>query len=293
MAENITSLLEKEALAAANALPTDVIYVVHGTGTPRDKKMTVAELRKLIGGAAGDITVNSITFTDGTSTFAVELGSDGRIMFHTGIKTENDVVAYGTQGSTNVEAAIDCSSTVKGLLFKAGNSHELRAYISYDNTGRTIVIHGDGTQNTEAIKLDGDTYMSSGKSLHGNIRTDNIYPQNQNGSRIDVHAIVNAVNVPNAETDIDISNEGGSTGPADHKPVIGKSVWSKPGAVKRLLNKSSSDKILPFFIDTGSNSTTLLTIKAHSYCEMLCIGYVTYGDYEYAVLLPNGGASGT
>ena len=44
MAENITSLLEKKALAAANALPTDVIYVVHGTGTPRDKKMTFEEL---------------------------------------------------------------------------------------------------------------------------------------------------------------------------------------------------------------------------------------------------------
>lgn len=44
MAENITSLLVKEALAAANVLPTDVIYVVHGTGTPRDKKMTFEEL---------------------------------------------------------------------------------------------------------------------------------------------------------------------------------------------------------------------------------------------------------
>lgn len=292
MAENITSLLKKEALAAANALPTDVIYVVHGTGTPRDKKMTVAELRKLIGGAAGDITVTSITFTDGTSTYSAGLDSDGRIRVYTGIKTEGDLVALGAQSGVTVEAALDCTSTNNGLLFKAGNSHEVRAYVSYDNSGRTIIIHGDGTQNTEAIKLDGETYMSIGKSLHGTVRTDDIYPDSSGRTMVDVHATLNAVNVPNSETDIDITNEQSTTAVSDHKRVIGKSYWAV-GSVQRLINKSSSDKILPFFTEIGSSTHTLLKIKAHSYCELLCIGSIVYGEYEYAVLIPNGGVDVT
>lgn len=49
MAENITSLIEKDPLTAEEALPTDIIYVVHGTGTPRDKNMELGELLKFIG----------------------------------------------------------------------------------------------------------------------------------------------------------------------------------------------------------------------------------------------------
>ena len=292
MAENITTLLDKLELLAANASATDKIYIVHGTGSDRDKYMTVSEFRKLIGNVAGDITVNSITFTDGTSTYSAGLDSDGRIRVYTGIKTEGDVVALGAQSGVTVEAALDCTSTNKGLLFKAGNSHEVRAYVSYDNSGRTIVIHGDGTQNTEAIKLDGETYMSSGKSLHGTVRTDDIYPNSSGRTMVDVHATLNAVNVPNSETDIDITNEQSTTAVSDHKRVIGKSYWAV-GSVQRLINKSSSDKILPFFTETGSTTHTLLKIKAHSYCELLCIGSIEYGEYEYAVLIPNGGVDVT
>lgn len=103
MAENITTLLDKLELLAANASATDKIWVVHGTGSDRDRFMTVSEFRKLIGEAAGDITVNSITFTDGTFTYGLELNAAGDILFWTGISchhliTEENIACNGNVG---------------------------------------------------------------------------------------------------------------------------------------------------------------------------------------------------
>ena len=141
MAENITSLLEKEALAAANALPTDVIYVVHGTGTSRDKKMTVAELRKLIGEAAGDITVNSITFTDGTQTFEVTLNAAGDVYFWTGIACEH----LSTVGNISCGGSIGVDGKFIGPL--EGNV-----------TGNTDGTHVGNVKSNEILaKASGDT----------------------------------------------------------------------------------------------------------------------------------------
>lgn len=69
MAENITTLLDKFELLAANANGTDKLYVVHGTGSDRDKYMTLSELMayfnsnekftelKLVKDANNDITI--------------------------------------------------------------------------------------------------------------------------------------------------------------------------------------------------------------------------------------------
>lgn len=141
MAENITSLLEKESLAAANALPTDVIYVVHGTGTPRDKKMTVAELRKLIGEAAGNITVNSITFTDGTFTYGLELNASGDILFWTGISCHHLI----TEENISCNGSIGCNGKFIGNL--EGNV-----------TGNTDGTHVGNVKSNEILaKASGDT----------------------------------------------------------------------------------------------------------------------------------------
>lgn len=48
MAENITTLLDKLELLAANADDTDKLYVVHGTGSDRDKYITLSELMAYI-----------------------------------------------------------------------------------------------------------------------------------------------------------------------------------------------------------------------------------------------------
>lgn len=69
MAENITTLLDKLELLAANANGTDKLYVVHGTGSDRDTYMTLSELMayfnsnekftelKLVKDANNDITI--------------------------------------------------------------------------------------------------------------------------------------------------------------------------------------------------------------------------------------------
>ena len=69
MAENITTLLDKFELLAANANGTDKLYVVHGTGSDRDTYMTLSELMayfnsnekftelKLVKDANNDITI--------------------------------------------------------------------------------------------------------------------------------------------------------------------------------------------------------------------------------------------
>ena len=135
MAENITSLLDKDALTAANALSTDVIYIVHGSGTLRDMKMTVEELRKLIGSTIGDVTVTKITFTDGTSTYDMELDADGTLKSYAGFKLEGSDYTIKLLGEDN-----------KGVVFftRAGNVETEQASIKFDKTTRKLVIVMNG-----------------------------------------------------------------------------------------------------------------------------------------------------
>jgi hypothetical protein len=153
MAENITSLLDKDELAAANALATDVIYIVHGTGTPRDKKMTVEELRKLIGGAAGDITVTGITFTDGTSTYKMALDADGTVKSFAGLKLEGSDYTIKLLGEDN-----------KGVVFitRNGNVETEQASIKFDKTTKKLVI------------------VLNGGTLYGNVEGDVVGDVNGN-----------------------------------------------------------------------------------------------------------------
>ena len=190
MAENITSLLKKEALAAANALPTDVIYVVHGTGTPRDKKMTFDELRKLIGGAAGDITVNSITFTDGTSTYEMELDADGSIKSYAGFKHEGSDYTVKLAGEDGV-----------GLQFLSGTTPAEHASVKYDKTALTLTISADnGVIIPDGVRTDtigpktpntavaigsaggGVNLIGETSGFNGNVKTDEILATTTEGT---------------------------------------------------------------------------------------------------------------
>lgn len=281
MAENITSLLDKDELTSANALATDVIYIVHGTGTPRDKKMTVAELRKLIGGAAGDITVHSITFSDGTSTYTVELGADGNIFFNTGIATEDDIVAKGL--AAGFDTALDAKSTIKGLVFKAGtlNNREVRAYITYVGDGKKLFLHADGSTGNEAIVLDGDTLIPSGKAIMGDVKTDDIYVKSTGSTAIRVHSKFDAVNLPIDFVSVDELPQTSAEAILEaSKELLEKNYWLD-GQVKRFLNTTNSDKIIALFSENGGNYTA--TIPQRSYVTLCCNGSVTVDGAQYAV----------
>lgn len=190
MAENITSLLNKDELTAASALSTDVIYIVHGTGTPRDNKMTVAELRKLIGGAAGDITVNSITFTDGTSTYEMKLDADGSIKSYAGFKHEGSDYTVKLAGEDGV-----------GLQFLSGTTPAEHASVKYDKTALTLTISADnGVIIPDGVRTDtigpktpntavaigsaggGVNLIGETSGFNGNVKTDEILATTTEGT---------------------------------------------------------------------------------------------------------------
>lgn len=203
MAENITSLLVKDELAAADALTTDVIYIVHGTGTPRDRKMTVAELRKLINQSSGKFVVDELVFTDGTSTYSVMLSADGDLEFYTGIKCDHvftvgdsafggDVsVGAGKKFLGNLEGNVtgDSTGNHKGKVLSSEIIAETAGGVV--EVGRTVSVQGQNpdTFNHNGVEIFKRTARFDGLHItKGAVASSIQYPTSisQNGKLLDL-----------------------------------------------------------------------------------------------------------
>ena len=62
--QNVTSVLEKTAIAAADVSLDDVLYLIHGTGSNRDKSMTMRVLRDWVAAHFNNV---DVTFEDVTA----------------------------------------------------------------------------------------------------------------------------------------------------------------------------------------------------------------------------------
>lgn len=161
MAENITTLLDKLELLAADASATDKIYIVHGTGSDRDRYMTVSELRKLIGEMSGDITVNSITFTDGTFTYTLELNAAGDILFWTGISCHHLI----TEENISCNGSIGCNGKFIGNLEGNVQGNTDGTHVGNVKTSEILATTSGGTV---AIGRAADTFQFDGKAVFNN-----------------------------------------------------------------------------------------------------------------------------
>lgn len=161
MAEHVTTLLDKLELLATNASDTDKIYVVHGTGSDRDRYMKLSELRKLIGEMAGDITVNSITFTDGTFTYGLELNAAGDILFWTGISCHHLI----TEENISCNGSIGCNGKFIGNLEGNVQGNTDGTHVGNVKTSEILATTSGGTV---AIGRAADTFRFDGNAVFNN-----------------------------------------------------------------------------------------------------------------------------
>lgn len=297
MAENITTLLDKLELLAANAANDDKIYIIHGTGSDRDKFMTVAELRKLIGGAAGDVTVTSVTFTDGTSTYEMHLDGDC-IKSYAGLILDNDSYTISIKGSSSSGGGIQFIS--RSTPSSTPASH---AYVEYDHTSMVLSIGATGgvvfgskifaTGGLESDSVNTDEVLpstsnvtpvsvghsSGGVVLNGTAKVDSIAPKTENAT-VSVSSLLSAYNLPTDFVSVDSFSDV-----EDSRAVELESLW-KVGQVKRFLNTTSSDKTVWFFTDSEGGNTNV-TVPPHSFKTFCCVGFHASSQlgHTYAVLV--------
>ena len=294
MAENITTLLDKLELLAANAANDDKIYIIHGTGSDRDKFMTVAELRKLIGGAAGDVTVTSVTFTDGTSTYEMHLDGDC-IKSYAGLILDNDSYTISIKGS---------SSSGGGIQFISGSTPASHAYIEYDHTSMDLSIGATGgvvfgskifaTGGLESGSVNTDEVLpstsnvtpvsvghsSGGVVLNGTAKVDSIAPKTENAT-VSVSSMLSAYNLPTDFVSVDGIPQTSVEAITDAcKPLLEMRYWAV-GKVKRFLNSTSNDIVIVLFAANGVAYS--VTVPVLSYVSLCCNGTVTIDGKNYAV----------
>ena len=294
MAENITTLLDKLELLAANAANDDKIYIIHGNGPDRDKFMTVAELRKLIGGAAGDVTVTSVTFTDGTSTYELHLDGDC-IKSYAGLILDNDSYTISIKGS---------SSSGGGIQFISGSTPASHAYIEYDSTSMVLSIGATGgvvfgskifaTGGLESDSVNTDEVLpstsnvtpvsvghsSGGVVLNGTAKVDSIAPKTENAT-VSVSSLLSAYNLPTDFVSVDGIPQTSVEAITDAcKPLLEMRYWAV-GKVKRFLNSTANDIVIVLFAANGVAYS--VTVPALSYVSLCCNGTVTIDGKNYAV----------
>lgn len=294
MAENITTLLDKLELLAANAANDDKIYIMHGTGLDRDKFMTVAELRKLIGGAAGDVTVTSVTFTDGTSTYEMHLDGDC-IRSYAGLILDNDSYTISIKGS---------SSSGGGIQFISGSTPASHAYVEYNHTSMVLsigatggVVFGSkifatgglesGSVNTDEVlpSTSNVTPVSVGHSLggvvlNGTAKVDSIAPKTENAT-VSVSSMLSAYNLPTDFVSVDGIPQTSVEAITDAcKPLLEMRYWAV-GKVKRFLNSTANDIVIVLFAANGVAYS--VTVPEMSYVSLCCNGTVTIDGKNYAV----------
>lgn len=158
MAQSITTLLNKteitaaEIRAATNVL--NYLYLVHGTGSRRSRKISLEELKKAI----GDLIFDSLVVGDGTDYVQI---ADTKIKFNKAQNSFEISLTTATDGQTTIPVMY-VNKRIQAAMGFAGN-------LVGDVTGNvTGDVTGDVTGN-----LNGD---SLGEHT-GNVKTNSILPR--------------------------------------------------------------------------------------------------------------------
>lgn len=292
MSENITTVLDKTAITAAqiNDEPSveNVFYVLHGTGSERDRNISLDELRKLMSklydiiingdGVSTEIDAGVMELASQLFTLRIDTAQDGGIKFYEGAQAQNVGASITYDLSTHslvIEAQVDVTFP-NGIVANGVNSNEVKTdSVVPGTTGVAVSI---GSQNG-GVQLIGRTY-----GFVGNVTTDSISAP-QGVSTINVGAMLAAKNVPATFVDASGFDPNDSS---TYLPPQRMTEWSV-GQVKRFLNNTNSDiQRIPFF-STNAGGFRTLDLPKYSYREFVCTGSCTEGGTEYAVLMVNGG----
>lgn len=198
MAKNVTSILNMHEIIASGVNDNDVLYLVHGSGSDRDKWIKVGELKKVVS-VLGDIIVDSIEMHkagENSQTSDVAFDGEKLIMSASGEsvtdnsslnisrllqKFQRSISGGGSMSSeitpagvvVKVESnndAVQIEILSDKILFKSGDPLAQHASIVYDPTTGNLTINGIG-----GITLGDKLYAALG--LVGDLETDSITPE--------------------------------------------------------------------------------------------------------------------
>lgn len=177
MAENITTLLDKLELLAANANGTDKLYIVHGTGSDRDKYMTLSELMayfnsnekftelKLVKDANNDITIkwdpvnNEFVIWERANTGTVAVP---KLHVHGTILVEKDTTVNADLG-VNKNLSVTQGSTFNGI---AEFNNYIISKLGLDAKGKSVFERINYGSSKSYFVADSDTDIRA--LLNGN-----------------------------------------------------------------------------------------------------------------------------
>lgn len=199
MAENITTLLDKLELLAANANGTDKLYVVHGTGSGRDTYMTLSELMayfnsnekftelKLVKDANNDITIkwdsvnNEFVIWERANTGTVAVP---KLHVHGTLIVEKDTTVDADLGVTK-NLSVTQGSTFGGI---AEFNNYIISKLGLDAKGKSVFERINYGSSKSYFVVDSDTdirALLNGNSIQASIG-DIVVIRNVNASLSDI-----------------------------------------------------------------------------------------------------------
>ena len=291
MAQNVTTVIDKTELTAANIAADssidNFIYVIHGTGSDRDKKMSLSELKKFM--QVMDEILFQKGFTGGTNEVAIdgdgiELKAEGEGIAdnsHLGIERTGISLQKSNQGA---EDDVSISPT-KVSVSHTASSVTTKTEITNDSVdtsnvyAKTIVGNNTSGVTGRYVKIDstveiggvqnstngGNVVVNGSTTLKGNLK-----------GRTAVEQLnVPTANILRAAADYDLVNDSGLD------PAIGDIVIVRN--TKDSDSTSSLNKIdikLGYRLDQGQGVTYCKHVKLPGYCSMMfvCTGLDTTND---------------
>ena len=288
MAQNVTTVLDKTELTAENisASIDDFIYVIRGTGSNRDRKMSLAELKKFMQvmmellfqkGFTGG--VNEVTI-DGDG---IELKAEGSGLAdnsHLGIERTGILLQKSSQGSED-----DVSISPTKISVNHTDSETKKTDITNDSVdtsnlyAKTIVGNNKSGETGRYVNIDstveiggvpnstngGDLVVNGSTTLKGKLKG---------------RTAVEQLNVPTAnilmtDADYDLVNDSGLS------PAIGDIVIVRN--TKASESTSSLNKIdikLGYRLDQSQGVIYFKHVNLPGYCSMMfvCTGLANTND---------------
>lgn len=186
MAENVTTILDKDEILASSVNDNDVLYLVHGTGSDRDRYIKVSEIKKVVS-VLGDVHFSSIEMHkagQGSQTADVDFDgeklkmssstaetTDSGVLEVTRTKLEYTSVPNG--GGLNSASVEPSGFTVS---FTDSSDNVFKSEVEYDHVLTPLLksaeIQGTVATGTNTRKIVVDSTLEVGKAnsnLGGNL----------------------------------------------------------------------------------------------------------------------------
>lgn len=226
MAQNITTLLDKTEITAAQiAAATSVInylYLVHGTGSGRSRKISLDELKNVMSDL-DDVVFDSITMQKPVTGGSAEVDFDGSKMLMKAVPAsttdtgEMEMTRLGMHFVTNPSAARqdDTAISSEGMTVSGVRDGQTKASsVKYDSvsTPHLVAVDADVTGDAHFSHLripqfdvSGD-YNTQALELHSPILGEMVCVNNNASSSIEV--IIGVVGSSTVQSKIITVNEG-------------------------------------------------------------------------------------